>query len=38
MTFQNDSVTMKQDIVMDHGGTPMPVSQTMTGKYLGACK
>jgi hypothetical protein len=38
MTFQADSFTMKQDIVMDHGGQAMPVSQTMTGKYLGACR
>jgi hypothetical protein len=29
---------MKQDIVMDRGGQPMPMQTTMTGKYKGACK
>ena len=39
MTFQGDSFTMKQDVVMDRGGGQMmPMSQTMTGRYLGACK
>jgi hypothetical protein len=38
MTFTGDGFTMKQDIVMDHGGQKMPVSQTMTGRYKGPCK
>jgi hypothetical protein len=38
MTFQNDGFVMKQDMVMDHGGQPMKMQQTMTGRYLGACK
>ena len=38
MTFQGDGFTMNQDIVMDRGGQQMPMSQTMTGRYLGPCK
>jgi hypothetical protein len=38
MTFQNDGFVMKQDMVMDHGGQPMKMQQTMTGRYMGACK
>lgn len=38
MAFQGDGFTMKQDIVMDHGGQKMPMQTTMTGKYKGACK
>jgi hypothetical protein len=38
MTFQGDSFSMKQDILMDRGGQMMPMSQTMTGRYLGACR
>ncbi len=38
MTFAGGTFTMKQDILMDRGGQMMPMSQTMTGRYLGACK
>jgi hypothetical protein len=38
MTFQGDSFVMKQDVQMDHGGQPMKMQQTMTGKYMGPCK
>ena len=38
MTFTNDGFTMKQDMVMDRNGQPMPMSNTMTGRYLGPCK
>ena len=38
MNFTGDSFTMKQDIEMDHGGQMMKMQQTMTGKYMGACK
>jgi hypothetical protein len=38
MNFTGDGFTMKQDIVMDRGGQPMPMQTTMTGKYKGACK
>jgi hypothetical protein len=38
MTFQGDGFTMKQDMVMDHGGQPMKMQNTMTGKYTGPCK
>ena len=38
MTFAADSFTMKQDVVMDHGGQKMPMTNNMTGKYTGPCK
>ena len=38
MTFAGDSFKMKQDIVMDHQGKPMPMTHNMTGKYTGPCK
>ena len=38
IAFTNDGFTMKQDMVMERNGQPMPMSQTMTGRYLGPCK
>jgi hypothetical protein len=38
MQFQGDSFTMKQDIVMDHGGQKMPMTHNMQGRYTGPCK